>query len=198
MSCTNAGNAVYFIYIKRGSVFLPPIMAKQPKGCDAKLQGLTTSVYGSQFPKGSFAFLNVLHVCACYTMGTDERKAERMINMLKKNNIKKRFTAAMLALTVVCAMLAGCTSVALPGSDDTQTPATGAVVAKAQGYTVTIDINPSIELTVVDGVVTQAEAYNDDGQVLLLSTDVQGLDPDAAGGSCDTGFDRWRIHRSYR
>ena len=99
--------------------------------------------------------------------------------MLKKYNERKRLMAAVLALTVVCSMLAGCTSAALPGTNDAGTQTAEVALAEVASYTVTIDINPSIELTVEDGVVTQAVAYNDDGKVLLLSTDVQGLDPDA-------------------
>jgi hypothetical protein len=45
---------------------------------------------------------------------------------------------------------------------------------------VSIDINPSIELTVKYGVVLDVTAYNDDGTEILLSTDVSGKTPEAA------------------
>ncbi len=45
---------------------------------------------------------------------------------------------------------------------------------------ISIDINPSIELTVKYGVVLDAAAYNDDGAEILLNVDVLGMTPDAA------------------
>lgn len=97
--------------------------------------------------------------------------------MFKKRIGQKRLFAVALALTVVCMMLSGCT---MSGEEE---PAAGIEqngIAKAASYTVTIDINPSIQLTIEDGIVTQAAAYNDDGEMLLLSTDVYGLDAQAA------------------
>ncbi|MHB1314250.1 MAG: anti-sigma-I factor RsgI family protein [Christensenellales bacterium] len=41
-------------------------------------------------------------------------------------------------------------------------------------YSVTIDVNPSIELKVVEGLVIEGIAYNDDGQSLLLGIDIVG------------------------
>lgn len=43
-----------------------------------------------------------------------------------------------------------------------------------------IDVNPSIELTVEDGIVVAASAYNDDGKQLLSGTDVIGLTAEEA------------------
>lgn len=47
-------------------------------------------------------------------------------------------------------------------------------------YTVSLDVNPSIELTVENGVVTKIAAYNDDAKQLLLTVDVSGLAADEA------------------
>ena len=43
-----------------------------------------------------------------------------------------------------------------------------------------LDVNPSIELTVTDGLVTGALAYNDDGTAIVLSANVIGMTSDAA------------------
>ena len=51
-----------------------------------------------------------------------------------------------------------------------------AVTAEAVS-TITLDINPSIQLTVEDGLVTGALAYNDDGAAIVLATDVVGMTP---------------------
>ncbi|HPJ02332.1 MAG TPA: hypothetical protein PKU80_05785 [Candidatus Limiplasma sp.] len=45
---------------------------------------------------------------------------------------------------------------------------------------VSMDVNPSIELTVEDGIVIAASAYNDDGKQLLSGTDVIGLTAEEA------------------
>jgi hypothetical protein len=45
---------------------------------------------------------------------------------------------------------------------------------------ISIDVNPSIELTVKYGVVLDAAAYNDDGSAILLSVNVPGMTPDNA------------------
>lgn len=45
---------------------------------------------------------------------------------------------------------------------------------------VSIDINPSIRLTIKDGAVLNAQAFNDDGEEIIFSTDVTGLSPQEA------------------
>ena len=45
---------------------------------------------------------------------------------------------------------------------------------------VSIDVNPSIELTVENGIVTGASAYNDDGRELISGGDVVGLTAEEA------------------
>ena len=75
----------------------------------------------------------------------------------------------VLALLLVTTAVSGCTN------DTGTTETAGALMAKADSYSVTIDVNPSISLSVEGGVVTGATAYNDDGQTLLLGVDVTGL-----------------------
>ena len=55
-----------------------------------------------------------------------------------------------------------------------------ASVAAKASYSFSIDVNPSIELKVTDGLVSEAIAFNDDGQSLLLDVSVIGLEADAA------------------
>ena len=50
-----------------------------------------------------------------------------------------------------------------------------AALAAAGTYSIALDVNPSIELTVVNGVIAQVSAYNDDGQKLLLNVVVTGM-----------------------
>lgn len=47
-------------------------------------------------------------------------------------------------------------------------------------YSVSIDVNPSIELKIVNGVVAEVIAYNDDGQNIVLNTAVAGLSAEEA------------------
>jgi hypothetical protein len=54
-----------------------------------------------------------------------------------------------------------------------------ATLAQAS-YCVSIDVNPSIELKVTEGLVTEALAFNDDGQSVLLEINVIGLAADEA------------------
>ena len=43
--------------------------------------------------------------------------------------------------------------------------------------TITLDINPSIQLTVEQGAVTAVQAFNDDGAAIVLVTDIIGMTP---------------------
>lgn len=45
---------------------------------------------------------------------------------------------------------------------------------EAASYSVSLDVNPSIELTVIDNLVTDVKAFNDDGTEILFQTDVVG------------------------
>lgn len=78
---------------------------------------------------------------------------------------------------VVSANIADSTDTAvkdMPSSETLQ------AVAMAENYKLTIDVNPSVELTVQNGLVTGAVAYNDDGQAILLSANVTGLSVEGA------------------
>jgi len=62
----------------------------------------------------------------------------------------------------------------------TETERKPSVNLAAASYNISIDVNPSIELQVVDGLVIKAVAYNDDGESLLLDAAVIGLEAEAA------------------
>lgn len=91
---------------------------------------------------------------------------------------KQRVLCVLLAVMLMASMLAGCS-----GKPISSAQATTGAVAKTQSngiYKVTIDVNPSIELTVTDGIVTGAVAFNDDGTGIVLSANVIGMTADAA------------------
>ncbi len=108
--------------------------------------------------------------------------------------MKIRFKALItlvVVLTLVTSMfLAGCAKTpeqSAPSGTDYQQEETAAaalgaadMIQKSEISYVSIDINPSIELKLVDGFVAEAKAYNDDGQAIILSTDVSGMTPEEA------------------
>ena len=61
-----------------------------------------------------------------------------------------------------------------------QAVAAAAPVHQTTNFKITLDVNPSIELTVTNGVISGVTAYNDDAQALLLGVDVSGLSADDA------------------
>jgi phosphoribosylaminoimidazole (AIR) synthetase len=82
--------------------------------------------------------------------------------------MKRRLTG-LLVLFLIAAL-------ALPGiTGCTQIP-----TASAANYKVSLDVNPSIEFTVTDGLVSAVNAYNDDGTAIILATDVVGMTPEDA------------------
>lgn len=111
--------------------------------------------------------------------------------------MKKRFKA-LIVLTIVLTLitsvfLSGCA--AAPGAPQvTDTAAQPQAAASSEAFNagnisyVSIDINPSIELTLTDGVVTQAKAYNDDGAAIILTNDLVGLAPEQAVTSLVSSF----------
>ncbi len=88
-----------------------------------------------------------------------------------KNNYKGLFTT-IIALLMAVTMLAGCAAVS--------TGARGAGEGDAQLSYVSIDINPSIELTLSEGLVIESSAYNEDGAAIVLSANVVGMTPQEA------------------
>lgn len=105
-----------------------------------------------------------------------------------KSITKKLFAATIILALIVSMFLVGCASVPVPvqsapsgtmdvtAADAASPSATvqAAIAAGAQLSYVSIDINPSIELTLADGLVLEARAYNDDGAAIILATDVMG------------------------
>lgn len=70
-------------------------------------------------------------------------------------------------LGIALALSFGLATVACGGGDDS-----GAV--KGSGY-MTMDINPSVELILEDGYVTDVKAANDDGEILIAGENIEGL-----------------------
>ncbi len=98
----------------------------------------------------------------------------------------------LLSVSMIAAfVLTGCATVAqttqeqispttAPTAQATAMQTTAAAtqtVSQQQVSYVSIDVNPSIKLTVKDGVVTDVSALNDDGESIVLQHDVTGLAP---------------------
>jgi len=106
---------------------------------------------------------------------------------MNKNHIfRNTFATLFTLLLIVSFVLAGCST-----SSEAAGTVVGTTAAENQAAVnpseedggisyVSIDINPSIELTVKYGVVLDVTAYNDDGTEILLSVDVLGMTPEAA------------------
>jgi len=96
-------------------------------------------------------------------------------------------TVTLLALAAVL-LLSGCAGITelkkedKPASDSLPAAAAQAEVAQqaAQISYISIDINPSIRLIVKDGIVVDAKAYNDDGEEIIIASQVTGLSPEEA------------------
>ncbi len=56
----------------------------------------------------------------------------------------------------------------------------GSLPTVSASYKVSLDVNPSIELTVTDGLVSEVKAYNDDGAAITLDVAVLGMTAEAA------------------
>jgi hypothetical protein len=91
-------------------------------------------------------------------MAASYRKGGRAM----KNFTRKAWVSLLMAIPFLFALM-------LPASS-----------AQAFSGIVSIDVNPSIELTVENGVVTAASAYNDDGKQLLSGGGIAGLTAEEA------------------
>ncbi len=112
---------------------------------------------------------------------------------IKKMRKMRKMTGRLITVLLTVLVLAGCSS-ALKADDSPLPPAaTISEVAENTGNTaaavltetepltyVSIDVNPSIRLAVKDDTVLNAEAFNDDGESILLDSDVKGMTPEAA------------------
>jgi molybdopterin converting factor small subunit len=120
-------------------------------------------------------------------------------------SLTKKLFAATIALTlIVSVFLAGCAAVPTPVQSapagtpalataylGTAEPSPAVTAAIAQGKElsyVSVDINPSIELTLADGLVLEAKGYNDDGVAIILSTNVAGMTPQDAVSALVNSF----------
>ena len=109
-----------------------------------------------------------------------------------KDFLKKKVLIPFIVLIFMLSFAtAGCSS-AIKQANADSTPAfseepvgtpTAAAAAGAseKGISyVTVDINPSIQLTLKDGLVTEAKAFNDDGSEIILNHSVINLTADEA------------------
>ncbi len=117
-------------------------MAKQSKGCDAKLKGLRHEPVAASCPKGGIL----------------------MRNLSPRKSLVLGLVMVLLLSMVV--LQGGFASEYLVAGESVLTPFTGSI---------SLDVNPSIELKMENGAVTQALAYNDEGQGLLADTPLSGL-----------------------
>lgn len=114
-------------------------------------------------------------------------------------SISKKMLAVTIALTLVVSMfLAGCANV--PSAVQGAPSGTAAGVSAEASVTgqsatdgsqlsyVSVDINPSIELTLSSGLVLEARGFNDDGAAIILSTDVTGMTPQDAVSALVSSF----------
>lgn len=106
--------------------------------------------------------------------------------------MKKRKQMTIVVTCLIAAlMMAGCAGVAdvvtssipanttQPVTTAAATPVPTASEQSALSY-VSLDINPSIKLTIMDGVVIEASAMSDDGEEIITGVDVAGLVPQDA------------------
>ena len=103
----------------------------------------------------------------------------------------KRLFVSLLILALTAAfVLSGCSEgiqmaqqneVAQPNAlEEHVAQLTVSVKDDAQLSYISIDINPSIKLTIKDGIVLKAEAFNDDGEQIVLESHVTELSPNEA------------------
>jgi len=96
----------------------------------------------------------------------------------------KRVSMLFCCIVFALSVFSGCTT--LIPSEAAASQAAESNTAKlesageALGYTVSLDVNPSIEMTIANGVVSEISAYNDDGQAIMLESEVVGLEANAA------------------
>jgi hypothetical protein len=98
---------------------------------------------------------------------------------MKKQNKKNIAVTLLCVVFVLSAMLTGCAAVTgystLASEAGSGSGAVQAETSQTSSYSVTIDVNPSIELKVSNGLVTEGLAYNDDGANVLSEVTVTGL-----------------------
>ncbi len=102
---------------------------------------------------------------------------------------KRRFLIAVSMLTALSLLIAGCAgagglapdpTVPPTAQTDLKTADTVSAAPVTESYTMSIDVNPSIQLTVVEGLVTTCAAFNDEAELIILAASVIGLTPEAA------------------
>ncbi len=93
--------------------------------------------------------------------------------------------AALPAITTSTAITTATTAAtsAITAAASTNTAATF-LSSTSKTYTVSLDVNPSIEFVVTDGLVTDVNAFNDDGAAIMLAVDVVGKTAEEAVRLC--------------
>lgn len=82
----------------------------------------------------------------------------------------KTLIYVLVALLASSVLLYGCST-----QNATQTNETNAQPTPEVTYSVSMDVNPSISLTITNDLVKEVTTYNDDGESLLLDVNVIGL-----------------------
>lgn len=89
--------------------------------------------------------------------------------------LKKSFVALALAMCLILSLVS--CELPLPTQSSSSS---GADPVNASYAYIAIDINPSIELVVADGIIESVRACNDDAEVLLSGEDITGLSAEEA------------------
>ncbi len=102
-----------------------------------------------------------------------------------KRKSQKLFIITITLILISTLFFAGCADLARNTTTQVPDASAGIISEEAaeeaeQLCYVSIDINPSIQLTVKDGLVLEVLAFNDDGAQIILACDVIGMTPDAA------------------
>ncbi len=82
----------------------------------------------------------------------------------------KTLVCVLVALLSLTVLLSGCSTQSITQTDDNNAQPTPEVT-----YSVSMDVNPSISLTITNDLVKEVTTYNDDGESLLLDINVIGL-----------------------
>ncbi len=92
----------------------------------------------------------------------------------KKQNVP---LALLLTFAMLALIFSGCSAVPEQSQVQDGTASQNQVSPGEQtdSFKVSLDVNPSIEFTVTDGLVSAVKAYNDDGTEIELETDVMEL-----------------------
>ncbi|MDO4553293.1 MAG: hypothetical protein Q4C22_07125, partial [Bacillota bacterium] len=96
---------------------------------------------------------------------------------MKRRSFKPVALMALVMVMSLALVLSGCAG----GNADIQAGVSGEVAKVAQAHCLSIDVNPSLSLIYNDeGAVTEAKAFNEEGQAILAGLELEGKDIDEA------------------